>query len=169
MTAYYSKITIHLNLKRGWNFEIFVTTSTCGRACEVFGGNCGYACTLEKKRKFSLTSYRNYTPEISCYEMKKILHASKVLNAIDEMYSQTFFSVYTFQRPRVNLKCALTRRSATAGIWLKSGVKRVHSIRRLVTSIMIATFVDFLSVYILTLLLVTFRLWFVTSSCSYDT
>ena len=33
--------------------------------------------------------------------------------------------------------------SATAGVWLKSGVKRVHSIRRLVTSIMIATFVDF--------------------------
>ena len=31
--------------------------------------------------------------------------------------------------------------SATAGIWLKSGVKRVHSIWRLVTPIMIATFV----------------------------
>ena len=44
----------------------------------------------------------------------------------------------------------------------------MHSIRRLVTSIMIDTFVDFLSVYTLTLLLVTFRLWFVTSSCSYD-
>ena len=34
--------------------------------------------------------------------------------------------------------------SATAGTWLLSGVKRVHSIRRLVTSFMIATFVDFL-------------------------
>ena len=33
--------------------------------------------------------------------------------------------------------------SATAGTWPWSGVKRVHSIERLVTSIMIATFVDF--------------------------
>ena len=58
--------------------------------------------------------------------------------------------------------------SATAGTWLWSGVKRVHSIRRLVTSIMIATIRRFCSVYILILLLVTFGLWFVTSSCSYD-
>ena len=38
--------------------------------------------------------------------------------------------------------------SATAGTWLKFGVKRVYSIRRLVTFVMIATDSKFRSVYI---------------------
>ena len=53
--------------------------------------------------------------------------------------------------------------SATTGIWLKSGVKRVHSIWRLITAIIMIAMLEIRSVYNLTLLLVTFDLWFVTS------